>query len=132
MNDRPIIFFDGVCNLCDSFVRFLIKIDKKDKLRFASLQGETAKTKLPETEAKGLGSVVFYKDGERSHESQAVIDAFKVIGGPWTLFAIFQILPSPLRDLLYRFIAKNRYKWFGKKDEVCPMPTKAQREKVLP
>ncbi len=132
MKERPIIFFDGVCNLCNSFVRMMIKIDAKDRLAFASLQGETAKEKLTDTDSKGLSSVVLYRNGQMFKESRAVIEALSIVGGPWKIFMLFKFVPPFIRDSLYRFVARNRYRWFGKKDEVCPLPTKKQREKVLP
>jgi len=132
MSDGPIVFFDGVCNLCDSFVRFLMKIDKKERLRFASLQGETAKQKLSKTDTEGLKSVTLLNKGHCYKESLAVLEVFNIVGGAWRIFIIFNLVPAPIRNWVYKFIARNRYKWFGKKEKVCPMQTANQRAKMLP
>lgn len=117
-----IVFFDGVCILCNSSVDFLIKIDRNKKLKYASLQGKTAKKLLPQQEIKKLDSIIFLSQGSLYQKSDAALEIINIVGGFWQVFLIFKIIPRPLRDFLYDWIAKNRYSWFGKK-EICRMPS---------
>lgn len=129
---NPIVLFDGVCNLCQGAVKFLIRKDKKDILRFASLQSEVGqkllkKFNLPTQKYDSFVLVV----GERIYlRSSAVLKICDFLGGFWRLWKIFWLLPKPLRDAVYDFVAKNRYKWFGKKSE-CMLPTPKIRKKFL-
>ena len=127
----PIVFFDGVCNFCNGSVNLLLKLDRRHKLRFASLQGETAKEELHPDVLTNFDSIVFLKDGQVFFRSQAVFGILMTIGGLWKLMAIFYIIPICWRDWLYNFIAKNRYKWFGKK-EACRLPTEKEKGMMLP
>jgi len=118
-NDQnPIILFDGICNLCNSSVQFIIKRDKKKQFLFASLQSDAAENILLHHKYKknGLNSIIFILGDRLYEKSSAVLNIFSVLGMPWKLFTVFNILPLRWRDFLYDFIAKNRYKWFGKKD----------------
>jgi len=129
---QKIVFFDGVCNLCDSSVNFLIKQDKKGVLKFASLQSDFAKSFLPEdlVNSVNLDSMVF-SDGKKFYtKSSAVLEICKSLGGGFHFFRIGYLLPPFLRNALYTLIANNRYKWFGKKNQ-CMIPTADLKERFL-
>jgi predicted DCC family thiol-disulfide oxidoreductase YuxK len=129
---HPIIFFDGVCNLCNAFVQFVIKRDKRSQFKFASLQSEAAKGMLPEnffSDAK-LSSVVLLEDGKVFSKSTAALRILRRLAGPWKLLYVFIILPPFICNLVYDIIAKNRYRWFGKK-ESCMVPTPELKHRFL-
>jgi len=131
MTCKKIIFFDGVCGLCNKTVNFLMSVDKRQNLRFAPLQGDTAKNHLPAEIIEDLNTLVFYEDGELTNRSTAVLRALKAIGGFCGLLYVGIIIPRPLRDWIYKIVAKNRYKWFGE-HETCRMPTPEERGRLLP
>lgn len=120
----PILFFDGVCNLCNDSVKFVIRHDKNDFFRFASLQSHTAKELLPEhlTKENDLQSIVLLKNRELHEKSTAALLVAKKLSGLWPILYVFIIIPKPIRDKIYDFIARNRYRWFGKKDQ-CMIPS---------
>jgi len=129
--ENPIIFFDGVCGLCDRFIGFLIRRNHKKKFLFATLQGETAKKNLSQNLRKDLESVVLYKEGKVYTHSTAVL---KILAHfPWFwIFAVLGFLaPTFVRDFFYKKIAKNRYKVFGKKKN-CRIPTPEEKSYFLP
>ena len=130
--DRPVIFFDGVCGLCNRFVNFVLARDKKHVFRFAPLQGETARAMLPAPDVEDISTVVVLsKDGSR-RRSSAVVSILRQLGGVWAVLGmLLWIVPSPLRDLGYKLVARSRYRLFGKK-EVCRMPTPEERAMFLP
>jgi len=122
----PIIFFDGYCNLCNAAVNWIIKKDKKHVFKFASLQGATAKKHIP-TEMQQFDSIILFINDKFYTHLQAVGIICKHLGFPYKLGVIFYTLPK----FLYNFIAKNRYRWFGKK-ETCRLPTAAEKMQFLP
>lgn len=126
-----IVFFDGECSLCNGLVDFLIKIDRKKILKFASLQGETAKDILGQPAGRGLDSIIYWVDGRRSEKSTAVLDLLSDLGGLWIVVKGLKIIPEGLRDVIYRFIARHRYQIFGKRP-ICRVPTEAEKEYLLP
>ena len=128
----PIVLFDGVCNFCNYCVNFAIKRDKKKKLRFTPLQGETAKLLLQQynISSTSLSSVIFIDGNKIYTQSSAAIRICKYLDGGWKLFYGLMIIPKFFRDWLYNIIARNRYKWFGKKD-VCMIPTPEMRARFL-
>ncbi len=128
--NKPIIFFDGVCSLCNGFVDFIFKFDKKEKLLVASLQGQSAKEKLSDEYIDDMNTIVLLMDGEIYTKSQAVLKAVKLFGLPWSLLSVFLIVPAFIRDFIYKKVSKNRYKLFGKKDS-CRMPTQSEKERFL-
>ena len=130
--DNPIILFDGVCNFCNYWVTFAIKRDRKNKLKFTPLQGETAKQLLPQfhINPSSLSSVIFIDNGKAYTQSSAAIQICKHLDGGWKLFYALIIIPKFMRDGLYNIIARNRYKWFGKK-ESCLIPTAELKERFL-
>ena len=121
--NHPIVFFDGVCNLCNASVQWLIKRDQKHQFRFAPLQGETAKLHLKITDENATPqSVILFENGKVYQKSTAALRLAVKLGFPWFLAGIFFIIPRFLRDWVYDYIARNRYRWFGKKD-ACMIPT---------
>lgn len=127
-----IIFFDGVCNLCNNSVNKLIKMDVKKVFKFASLQSEFARSFIPGhlINHKDFDTILFYKNGQFYDRSNAVLNICKALGGRFNVFLIGYIIPRFMRDTLYRLVAKNRYKWFGKKDQ-CVVPTDDLKERFL-
>ncbi len=132
MNEYPVVLFDGVCNFCNYWVNFAIKHDRKKKLRFATLQGDTAQELLSEhmINPTTLSSVVLVDSGKAYTHSSAALRICKYLNGGWKLFYGLMIIPKFIRDAIYKFIARNRYKWYGKKDS-CMIPTPEQRERFL-
>lgn len=130
MQAGPIIFFDGVCNLCNSTVDFLIQRDKNKILRYASLQGTSASKLLTKAYTEDLNTVVFYQEGKIYTKSEAIIRALIALGPPYSLTSIFLIFPDLILNFFYTLIAKNRYRLFGKKD-TCRLPTPSERELFL-
>jgi len=129
---RDIILFDGICNMCTVSVQFIIKRDPKQKFRFASLQSDTAKELLTKHNiSKEVDSVVLItEEGRVFDKSSAALRIASKLKGGWKLFAIFLVVPLFIRDVVYQFIAKHRYNWFGKKEE-CMIPTPEQKKRFL-
>lgn len=125
-----IVFFDGVCGLCNRYVDFLLRIDAGGKLRFAPLQGKSAAERLGKDEGETLQSIALYDEGKVLRKSDAVIRIFEILGGVWGLFALFGWVPKSLRDWVYEWAARNRYRIFGKRD-VCRVPTAEERSRFL-
>ncbi len=128
--DKPIIFFDGVCGLCNGFVNFVLRIDKSHIFSFAPIQGKTAKHVLSQKNLEDINTIVLYVNEQKYYKSDAFLRIFYLIGGLWKLLFIFKIVPTFLRDLGYHFVRKHRYQWFGKRD-VCRTPTPQEREFFL-
>ena len=128
IENNPIIFYDGVCGLCDRSVQFIIKHDKKKIFRFATLQSEFA-SKILGTNIT-FDSFIFYEKEKVFYQSTAALMMFKKLGGLLSWLYIFIIVPAFIRNAVYNFIAKNRYKWFGKFDS-CKIPTQEQRALFL-
>ena len=129
---NSLILFDGVCNFCNYWVTFAIKRDRKNKLKFTPLQGETAKQLLPQfhIDPSSLSSVIFIDNGKVYTQSSAAIQICKHLDGGWKLFYGLIIIPKFFRDFLYNIIARNRYKWFGKKESYL-IPTAELKERFL-
>lgn len=130
--NKQLILFDGVCNFCDQTVQKIIKADAKNIFVFASLQSPFGQEILQYLGiTKTTDSIVLYRPGFAYYtESDAVLNISKQLGGIYPLLQIGRIFPKKLRDVMYRSFAKNRYKWFGKKDE-CPLPSPEIRQKFL-
>lgn len=131
--NQKIIFFDGVCGLCNTFADWVIRRDKKNIFLFSPIQGETAKGRLgPLPENSDEWSIIYSnQNNELKYASSAVLDILYELGGGWRILSYFSVLPVSLRDWVYRFIAKRRYRWFKKRDS-CRIPTKEERHKFLP
>ena len=125
-----IIFFDGVCGLCNGFINFIMKVDKKKIFLFSPLQGEYANSNIPKHFSTDLKSVVLLSEGKFFSKSQAVIRIMVEIGGIWKIALIGRIFPEFILDFFYGLIAKNRYHLFGKRT-ACRMPSKEKRSRFL-
>jgi len=131
--DKKIILFDGVCNLCDSLVRYIISRDKNDVFRFVSIQSELGNRIMKHIglDSKTLDTIVLYEPRLAYYtKSNAVMEIAKHLGGPASLLSAFWFIPKFLRDPIYEFVAKNRYKWYGKKTE-CMVPSERLKKKFL-
>ncbi|MCA9433751.1 MAG: DUF393 domain-containing protein, partial [Candidatus Omnitrophica bacterium] len=122
--EKPIILFDGVCNFCNSSVDFVIARDPKGIFRLGALQSEEAKPYLEkyEIDPDDLSSMALIEDGKLYRRSTAALRIARRLKQPWPLLYVFIVIPPFVRDFVYNWIAKNRYKWFGKM-ESCRMPT---------
>jgi predicted DCC family thiol-disulfide oxidoreductase YuxK len=121
---HPVIYFDGVCNLCNGFVQFVIKRDKKGLFRFASLQSDYAKSRgfeIPAQPDGDYGSLLVEWDGELLKYSTGALHVFGGLGGGYRLLKALVIVPRFIRDAVYKWVARNRYAIFGKRDE-CMVP----------
>ncbi len=130
---HDIILFDGVCNLCSASVQFIIKQDKYAQYKFASLQSEFAKNLLAAFGVKVAEvpqSILLVRGARLYSESSAALHIAQKLDGGYKLLPVFLIVPQCIRDFVYRWIARNRYKWFGKKD-ACMVATKALKDRFL-
>ncbi len=130
---KKIILFDGVCNLCNSSVQFVIKRDKNDIFRFASLQSEAGQKLANERgiNTSEIDSIILIEPQIAYYtKSDAALIIAKSLSGGWSFLGIFMGLPKGLRDTIYDWVARNRYQWFGKKDQ-CMIPTEADKGKFL-
>ncbi len=132
MEKKSIIMFDGVCNLCNGFVNFLIVRDKHNKFQFGSLQSPVVADLLKQHNflTNDLSTVILLEGDKLYYQSTAVLKILKQLGGGWSLLYAFIILPKPLRDFFYNLIAKNRYKIFGRQD-ACMIPTPELKAKFV-
>lgn len=128
---KPLIFFDGICHLCNQFVDTILQKDHKAQFQFAPLQGETAANLLTADERQSLESIILWDQGRKYQRSEAILRILIALGGAYKIFALAYVLPTPFRDAIYNFIAKNRYAWFGQR-EFCRLPTEDERERLLP
>lgn len=133
-SDRNIILYDGVCALCNRFVKFVMKLDKRGSFYFASQQSEFGKSILSDAPfgTEGIDSIIVYLGADRSYfqESDAVLVVFRLLGFPWTTVSWLQIIPDFIRNSVYRLVARNRYRAFGRYDQ-CPMAPPEYRNRFL-
>ena len=130
---KKIILFDGVCNLCEASVQFIIKYDKKDVFRFVALQSDLGIEIIKHIglDIKNIDSVILYEPGiAYNYKSAAALEIAKNLGGFFHLGTVFKLIPNGLRNLLYDYVARNRYQWYGKK-ESCLVPTSEIQSKFL-
>lgn len=131
--EPAVVYFDGVCGLCNSLVDFVIRRDPKRRFRFAALQSPRGQAMLRRVDADPgapLDTMIVEDAGRLFLRSDAAIRVFRRMGFPWSLLAAGAILPHFVRDALYGFIANRRYKWFGRRDS-CRVPTPAERERFI-
>lgn len=130
--DKKIIIFDGVCNLCDSSVQFVIKHDKKDIFRFVPLQSELGQKIISHIGilALTIDSTVLYESDKGYYKAEAALRILKELSSVYRCLLVFSILPKSILDNIYDYVAQNRYKWFGKK-ESCIIPTSELQSKFL-
>ncbi|AGA79031.1 thiol-disulfide oxidoreductase DCC family protein [Echinicola vietnamensis] len=133
LTDRyDIVLFDGVCNLCNQAVDFIIQRDPKNHFKLASLQDDLSKKLLKgkNLDESYLDSIVLLQNDQVYYKSRAALEIAKKLNGLWPLLYVFIVIPRFLRDPLYDWIARNRYKWFGKR-ETCRFPTEEDKMKFL-
>lgn len=128
---HPLVLFDGVCGLCNGFVDFLLRWDRHARLRFAPLQGTTARDVLGRPSDADLSTVVLILDGRMYERSEAALRTIALLGGFWKLILVARLVPRPLCDWVYDRVAQRRYRWFGKR-ESCRIPTPEERPRFLP
>ena len=129
--ENPIIFFDGFCGICNRFVDAILRADKNNIFLFATLQGDLAK-ELDSllSDAPDQMSVVYVDEQGIYHPSEAALPIISRLGGLWWIFSPGLLVPRQFRDPIYRFIARNRYSWFGRRDR-CRLPNKSERNRFL-
>ena len=130
--DHALVLFDGVCNLCNTSVNFVIDRDPRAYFKFAALQDEAAQPLFAKynLSPEYLDSIVLIENGRCYRNSTAALRIARRLKGGWPLFYAFIIVPTPVRDLVYGWIARNRYRWFGKRDS-CRLPTPELRARFL-
>ncbi len=128
----PILLFDGVCNLCNNSVQFIIRNDKKGRIQFASLQSDKGQALLKKYNlaTDTLQSLVLIENGKAYTHSTGALKVARLLDGGWSLLYGFIAIPAFIRNAVYRYIGKNRYRWFGKKDH-CMIPTPALKSRFL-
>ncbi len=131
-DNKSLLLFDGVCNLCNSSVQFILLRDKKDRFRFASLQSDYGQNLLREHNlpTETFNSLVLVENGKVFKKSTAALRIASKLKGLWPLLFAFIIIPPFIRNFVYDIIAKNRYRWFGKKEE-CMLPRPEWKQKFL-
>jgi len=130
--DPPVVFYDGDCGLCHRSVDFLLSHDRLGRLRFSPLQGEAAAEHLPPERLRDLDSVCLIDSRGLHLRSSAILRALVHMGGAWRLMRVVLLVPAPLRDAAYNFIARNRIQWFGRPADACRLPSPDERERFLP
>jgi predicted DCC family thiol-disulfide oxidoreductase YuxK len=142
--DAPVVLFDGFCNLCNGTVQFIVDHERTPELRFAPLQSELAQELLESAfDAEGArriregatgggdpDTIVLVEGTKGFTHSTAGLRIARRLRAPWSWLSVFVVVPRPLRDLVYRFIARNRYRWFGK-SETCRVPTPELRGRFI-
>ena len=131
VNQAPVVFFDGECNLCNGFVDFVIRRDTKGRFRFSPLQGEAARLYSGQFDVADLSTVGLVDDDGVHTHSNAVLRVLVGLGGGYRLLGLLAfVVPRSLRDYVYRFVARHRYGWFGKRDS-CRIPTAEEQTRFL-
>lgn len=131
-SDFPILLFDGVCNLCNASVQWVLRHDRAGKFRFAALQSDTGQELLRRfgLEREHFDTVVLV-DGDRLYtRSDAALALLSRLGAPWAWLGVLRVFPRPLRNAVYDWVARNRYRWFGRQDE-CWLPRPEWKERFL-
>jgi predicted DCC family thiol-disulfide oxidoreductase YuxK len=129
---QSVILFDGVCNLCNSSIDFILKRDKENRFLVGALQEEAGKRLLARFQVKPeyLDSLVLVENGEIFFRSTAALKIARNLSGFWPFFYVFMAIPTSVRDWIYNWIGKNRYRWFGKKN-TCRLPSPEEKAKFL-
>ncbi|UCE93245.1 MAG: DUF393 domain-containing protein [Flavobacteriaceae bacterium] len=129
---NPVIFFDGICNLCNRSVKFILKNESKPHYIFASLQSDAAKNILLHYNIKNIepDSILLLTNDKVYEKSEAVLEICKNLNRPWNMFTVFKYLPISFRDAIYQLVARYRYRWFGKKDS-CTMELNEYKDRFL-
>ncbi|MCG6188397.1 thiol-disulfide oxidoreductase DCC family protein [Maribellus maritimus] len=128
MMKYPLIIFDGVCNLCNGAVDFVLSRDYQKQFRFVTLQSEAGEKVLRELQIPAeTDSVILYWKKELFTESEAALEIVRLLPAPWKWAVVFKFIPKKPRDKIYRWIAKNRYRWFGQK-QTCRLPSPQEKQ----
>jgi predicted DCC family thiol-disulfide oxidoreductase YuxK len=127
---RAVLLFDGVCTLCNGFVQFVIQRDPAGRFQFAALQSDAARRLLRAAPHPLPDSLVLVENGRVFMKSTAALRVVRGLSFPWPLASVFVAVPRPLRDWVYDIVARNRYRWFGRR-EVCMVPTPELRARFL-
>jgi len=137
VNLRPVLLYDGLCGFCDRTIRFILEVNRKDTIRFASLQGEFAASVLERhSSLKGIDSLVLVEPGHLKEREQVYVRSRALLriawhlGGPWRVLVVFRIVPRPLCDWAYDVFARYRYRLFGRLD-ACTIPSSEESSKFL-
>ena len=126
-----IVLFDGVCNFCNSSVQFILKYDRSNSLQFASLQSPTGQALLKKYDIPSeMDSVIYIENGRAFIKSDAALKIARYFGGCWKALTFFSVFPAVIRNFFYDIIARNRYKWFGKRD-TCMIPSPETRARFI-
>jgi predicted DCC family thiol-disulfide oxidoreductase YuxK len=125
-----ILFFDGVCHLCNGYINFLIRLDSKKVMLYSALQGKKATEILNESQRLDLKSILYYKNGKVLEKSTAVIESLSDVSLWFWWIRLIYIIPAFIRNFVYDLVAQNRYKLFGKND-LCRIPTSEERKYLL-
>jgi predicted DCC family thiol-disulfide oxidoreductase YuxK len=129
---KPVIFFDDVCVMCNTFVNLMLRVDRRQRFLFAPLQGETARKLLPPlAHDPGNWSMVYVDEAGVHDQSDASLEVYRRLGGLWWMLSLARFIPRAIRNPVYRVLARNRYRWFGKRD-VCRLPTAEEKARFLP
>jgi predicted DCC family thiol-disulfide oxidoreductase YuxK len=130
--NESIILFDGVCNLCNRSVQFIIRRDKKNRFRFAAIQGKTGQSLMQQFQLtqNEINSFLLIEGQKIYTRSTAALRVFRQLGGLWSILYVFIIVPPFIRDVIYNWVARNRYKWYGKRD-ACMIPSDELKSKFL-
>lgn len=130
--NQAIVYYDGFCALCDRFVQFVLKRDRRSRFIFAPLQGKTARDRMAgRLSVEAMKTVVLETDGGLRIRSDAALAILAGLGGPWKLTTVLRLVPRPLADAVYNFIARHRYRWFGRR-EACRIPAPGEQHRFLP
>ena len=128
---HPIIFFDGVCQMCNRFVDRILQADSKEIFHFAPLQGTTAQRLLPPLSDDPSEWAMLYLDEQGVHDqSDATLAVYRRLGGRWSVLSLARFIPRGIRNPIYRLIARNRYRLFGRRD-TCRLPTEQEKARFL-
>ncbi len=132
IKNKKIILFDGVCNLCNDAVNFIIKHDKNTCFLFASLQSDAAKEILLQFPSKknDLSTILYFDDGTVYEKSTAIFQIIRILNPPVSWLYVFIFVPKFIRDSMYKYVVKNRYQWFGKKSS-CLVPNSSIEDRFL-
>jgi predicted DCC family thiol-disulfide oxidoreductase YuxK len=128
----PVVLFDGVCNLCNAWVRFIVRHDATGIFRFAAQQSPIGQVMIREhvIGSPQLSSVILVAGDSVYTESAAILEIYARLGPPWSLLALLRIIPHRLRDACYRFVVRHRYQWFGRTD-TCQIPSAEARARFI-
>jgi len=130
VDEKAVILFDGVCNLCNTSVDFIIRKDKNEYFQFGALQQSSELLKKYDIDAAYLNSLVLIEHGKVFYKSSAALRIAKKLGGAWPLLFSFILVPEFVRDPVYNLIANNRYRWFGKGNS-CRLPTPEEAKRFI-